>query len=411
MTDVILPLKLDREKKLPKDQSLTFKLRTDPADAASPIYEYTVPYVHGHEGARTAIQFKKDLTTVCTGMNITTVPNSRIMAQRILKGEAKAAFDRQFQIAHDLQWELLRVNARNASIANGDDQAAQDAAYAGVARPVARQACLDSAVMAVIKHMAPFRALQRVKRWLRRSSRKPADMSVSEYFTAIQRINNEEIPHLPPGRNDQQLSSDEEVLEIIHFGLPNSWKNEMARQGFDPLTTMNMASLLEFCQRLEDLPEFQPVERKPSSTDNKKKSSPKKSTGGDKYCLIHGKGSHDSNDCNTLKAQAKRLKDDRSSKSDGGSKNKSWSRKSEEDKKKSAKQLNAFIKKTVKAQLNVISDKKRKADSDTEEEEGFLAEAGEIDLSQFNYSDMDDLKIDSADEEEFHDADMDSTTE
>ena len=53
---------------------------------------------------------------------------------------------------------------------------------------------------------------------------------MNENFAAIRRINDEEIPFLPPQELNQNLG-EEEVVEIIYYGLPNSWKSEMARQG------------------------------------------------------------------------------------------------------------------------------------------------------------------------------------
>ena len=46
-------------------------------------------------------------------------------------------------------------------------------------------------------------------------------------------INNEEIPMLPPFKNNQSLAADE-VIEIYHHAIPNSWKREMKKQGFNP---------------------------------------------------------------------------------------------------------------------------------------------------------------------------------
>ena len=49
---------------------MVFKLRTTPADAASPMYEYTAAYISGDEGTRRALRFLKDVTAVFAGLNI-----------------------------------------------------------------------------------------------------------------------------------------------------------------------------------------------------------------------------------------------------------------------------------------------------------------------------------------------------
>ena len=47
------------------------------------------------------------------------------------------------------------------------------------------------------------------------------------------RINIEEIPVLLPFEDNQSLAPDE-VIEIFHHAIPNSWKREMKKQGFNP---------------------------------------------------------------------------------------------------------------------------------------------------------------------------------
>ena len=53
----------------------------------------------------------------------------------------------------------------------------------------------------IMHFMTPVHGLQRVKRYLRRYCRKPADISVREYWANFSRINNEEIPLMPPNFN------------------------------------------------------------------------------------------------------------------------------------------------------------------------------------------------------------------
>ena len=72
--------------------------------------------------------------------------------------------------------------------------------------------------------------------------------------------------------------------------------------------------------------------------------------------------------------------------------NKSWSRKSAEAKASSSKELNAFIKKAiargVAKELNSAERKRKAADSSDEE-----GEINMVDLSEFNYEDMEKLRI------------------
>jgi hypothetical protein len=93
---------------------------------------------------------------------------------------------------------------------------------------------LNTGLNFVVQELLPRQVLARAKRDLRRFSRKPAEMKVPSYYQAVGRINDEELPQLPPFGADQSLSNDE-VLDILLHGTLKSWQVEMDRQGFDPL--------------------------------------------------------------------------------------------------------------------------------------------------------------------------------
>ena len=52
-------------------------------------------------------------------------------------------------------------------------------------------------------------------------------MKIRTYYNHIIRINNEEIPALPPFQRGQALANDK-LLDIILYGTPRSWQKEMA---------------------------------------------------------------------------------------------------------------------------------------------------------------------------------------
>ena len=106
-----------------------------------------------------------------------------------------------------------------------------------------------------------------------------------------------------------------------------------------------------------------------------------------------------------LQSQAKPLKDERSPDRQGSSDkkpygNKTWSRKAEDNKQNSKKELNAIVKKAiakgVRKELNSIQTKRKSDDSSSDEEgEINMLENMDFSLKDFNYEDMDKLKIDS----------------
>ena len=225
--------------------------------------------------------------------------------------------------------------------------------------------------------------------------RKPVDMSVRKYYQVISRINNEELPHLPPFGNGQFLNSDE-VLDILLFGTPRSWQTKMDRQGFDPIEKGLLATV-DFMENLESTEEKTFQEVKPK---NKKKGSDKGS-GETKnsskktapyFCKVHGPNyTHDTVDCRAAK---------KSDSSKGKCPNKTWSRKADEVTSASKKELAALvattIKKEVKAgvkkQLASVS-KKRKSDNADSDEECALVQMLEKNLDGFNYQQMESLTL------------------
>ena len=122
--------------------------------------------------------------------------------------------------------------------------------------------------------------------------RKPSDVKVRQCYQHLTRVNNEEITGLPPAFDDTQKLSDEEMIDIILFGAPRAWQNEMDRQGFDPMekTPGEVIAFMENIKATEDCPD----DNKKSNTTNKKETKKPKKSGNSNsgktkyYCAEHG---------------------------------------------------------------------------------------------------------------------------
>ena len=248
----------------------------------------------------------------------------------------------------------------------------------------------------------PKKVVARVKRQLRRYTRKPADMTVRQYYQHLRRINEEEIPLIPPG-NGIPLTEDE-ILDILLASTPKAWEKEMDRQRFDPLEK-TMTDVIEFMEGVEMSEDF-------NNNPIPKKKDKGKSTSGNssliaksqKHCMLHVNCGHDTANCSKLQAEAKRLKSNNnnnySGKSHGSGKgkcsNKTWSRKADESKAMTTKEINSLIKAQVQKGVQqelMAMDKKRKAAKSSNEE----GEINMADLAEFNYEDMENLVIDDKD--------------
>jgi hypothetical protein len=185
----------------------------------------------------------------------------------------------------------------------------------------------------------------------------------------------------------------------------------MEKQDFDP-DTKTLIEVIQFCERMEEAEDFQPGRDAKKNHSNKKAKGEKKheksapSATGPKYCLLHGDNhTHVTDECHVLKKQAGALR--RRNDDDDDRKppyKKSWKRDADKGTNSSKKELAAFVRKQARKELNAFA-KKRKASSDEDDDDeeksvGSLNHfvAGEIDLSAFNYSEMDNLKIDSDDD-------------
>ena len=382
----LLSLVPDDELPITKENSVSFSISTNPGTAGAPEVKTMIRVLDGSEAIRPLLTWRAHVYRILTGLNIQNMANKHATVEMMMKGAPLAAYKtRKGFLAHG-----ARLIARQTAIdAAADPAAARTAAAAVDAQPEHDfyiDAHIDACIDYVIKEQVPKKALAKIKRSMRREMRKPADMRVRAYYQHIQRINLQELPHLPPFQPNQRLGEDE-IVDILLFGSPKSWIREMDRQGFDPLTVL-ATDVVDFLEQIETSEDFDPegtVAKKSNSSNNKKKSSG--GGGSSKFCILHGKGGHDTDNCRTMQSQAKKLKSGGSGGGySGGSKNKTWSRKASDDTNKSKKEFNSFVKKMVQKELNAISDKKRKASGEVHNVEKDPDVDG-LDLENFNLDD------------------------
>eukprot|EP00957_Ditylum_brightwellii_P174129 13257806-Ditylum_brightwellii.AAC.1 len=87
MKRAIIPFPRPTPRQLERGQFHTYKLRTIPADATSPLYELSVPFFDKGTPEEW-IKFRCGLAAVLKGQNITQGPASYAVAKMLLKGNA-----------------------------------------------------------------------------------------------------------------------------------------------------------------------------------------------------------------------------------------------------------------------------------------------------------------------------------
>jgi len=368
----LLPLVPESElETLDSSNSVRFELKTVPSAADSATYRKHIRILTGSESVRTIVTWYKDIGTVITGLHLQDdnagAKNRAALMRTVMSGTPKSLFETK------LTAEMTTARADEARRLGGIAEA--NLAGSGAAEFARANALplddsmtvdhLKNSLCHVLDNVIPSKALQRIKRSLRRRMRKPNDMNVRQYVQHLIRINNEELPFLPPFRTTNSLSPDE-MVDIFLFGTPKSWQIEMERQGFDPLMK-TQAEVAAFMEQIESAEAFDSVGNAGNKSQKNDKDSGKKKSkhtnsnkgSGGKYCAIHGKSGHSTEDCRTIQ----RLKD----KEDGGgkpaaSKNKSWNRPKDDDK----KDIADLVKKQVKRELNALTEAKSKKRAQSE---------------------------------------------
>ena len=188
----------------------------------------------------------------------------------------------------------------------------------------------------------------------------PHTMNTCEYIARLIEIDNY-IPQFLPvtvGGTALQKLPDEELVDLLEFGVPNSWQKAMILRDFDPLQNM-VQDCVQFCKRLEQVDSTEGTNQSSqNSQKNKNKSTGRtgkrsrdhdNSDSGKKHklCLLHGDNcGHSTDDCFALKAQPKRMK--QTYETQAPEKKKAYKQKQE---------LNAIVAEAVE---NTLNDKKRK---------------------------------------------------
>lgn len=383
-----LTIEIDDEEK-PKGKTVSHSLRVNPTDADSNTYKSSILVLDGTEDVRTIIKHPTEINRVLTGLNATEIGNKLRVARTLLTGNALTQFDATVQ-------QLAETRMQNRILEAVDDVAAQAVHDAGWdTADNYHDDDWEGYCRGMVDKLIPSRALAKVKRHLRRHCRKPADMSVRQYYQNLYRINTQEIPNLPPFGARQNFREDE-FIDIILYGTPGSWAREMERQGFDPMDH-TPEEVVAFMEQLESAESHEKtatkVETKKTDKPSAKSKDSKggKSNKGKKYCEIHGHCAHTTEEC---RSKNKRYKSDKSDSKSGDKDNKTWKRNASEGTTVSKKELAVLIKKAVKKEVSTKENKKRKSSDD---EEGFLVECLNKPLDGFNYRDMESLNIEDDD--------------
>jgi len=212
MITPVIPFDCLPKQELKKDDFLTFKLHTNPAQDTSPTYDLTVPFFNCGT-AEELFDLVKNINRGCQGQNVTDGPNKYAVMRCVLQGDALTAFNRG------------AVQRGNEMVAN-----------------------FKLAVQDLVSHVLPRRALAIQRRYMRWFLQKAPGITICNFMTHLVEIN-QLLNEFPPFGKNQALPEDE-LLDIAEFAIPAEWQRTMVLQGFDPMEH-SINEFIEFCEHLE----------------------------------------------------------------------------------------------------------------------------------------------------------------
>ncbi|MGL4349012.1 MAG: hypothetical protein ACRCT2_00250, partial [Plesiomonas shigelloides] len=298
-------------------KAVTLKVPSIPGDAAAPKLNVEIRPINGSETLRECLALFRDARKVKESCAFNDGEQHNTVLRNLLQGPALQAYDSALSKALAKEWKdkrtlALNVEARNRRLASSAAMSNDEILVIrnGVNKPDITEEMISAGVQAVIRYMAPTKALAKQHAWMRRHCRKPSDMTTKVFLNHLMRINDEELPYIPPKFNTSQKLTHDDIIDIVLHGIPRRWAREFERTGFDPME-QTLEALMEQCERMESL-DFMDGERTTKKTDTwDPKKNPKKSHNHKKHkashekrsgdCVIHGKGcGHSTDECKVV---------------------------------------------------------------------------------------------------------------
>jgi hypothetical protein len=212
---------------------------------------------------------------------------------------------------------ILRGESLTCLNAFIEEQSSTTNAQGVVANVALTNAGVLAGLDAVAETVFPFRALSNQKLWMRRGMKKPKELSFRKTAAAVGRLNNS-LPLFPSATAADKFS-DEEVVELLEWSIPQAWRTKFDLDGYIP-TGHNKARLIRECEILErNDPMQKNAKVLPKNKEKPSKKGTSKFKNGSKYttdkkagyyCTEHGSNpTHNTDSCYTLKNKSKKTDD------------------------------------------------------------------------------------------------------
>ena len=274
-----LPLKEEESRPVEKDDTVTYTLKIRANATGQNVQTYKRILRRFNEGSPEAfIKTLQGLREIWTQNLVNSANDREATVKTVLRGESLHQFESRLG---ELTTTTNDDGTNNIIPATSDH--------------------IDDALNEVGRNVFPHRALENQKQWMRRHLRKTVDMPFRTMASSVVRINSY-LPFLPDATENDKFS-DAELVELLEFSLPYTWRSKFDLEGYVPMHH-DRQELVRKCEALE---RSLPASGKTIPAKGKKAFSKHKpgNKNGTKYCSLHGKGNHDTANCITLKRRAK----------------------------------------------------------------------------------------------------------
>jgi len=188
---------------------MSFKLFTDPTNPESPKFAFTMCVLTGAESLREHLTWKENVDKIIAGLNLDTPSKKNTSITQLVTGSALTSYQKGIKDSIASLWEVEREAAAQAIRGNQVGHVARvEAARAAVPRPDLREQDIIAGLQSVIRDRSPYKVLEMQKRYMRRDMRRPPSMPIRTFVNHLLRINDNELPFLPPFGQNQALNED-----------------------------------------------------------------------------------------------------------------------------------------------------------------------------------------------------------
>ena len=363
--DVVAPvIPLDSgdlyEKERTKGESIVLELKTNPSAKDSTTYKFNAFILRDHMGIEEFIVWQLQLQKIIEKQPIKAASDKIAMAQQLIQGDRLVAFESALAAVRVLREEEATEKADKPDKKGKSDKKSESAkkkpaskstgteetpgeveiiapVEVGTKRairadPTWTNTDFVNLIHTLSNHIFPLRALRYQRRYMRQKVRKPKEMTARSFVARVTQMNGY-LKFFPPFKVGQVMTNDE-LLELLDSAVPNAWKKEFLRTGYDPVDH-DLATFIERCERIEYHEDISDTksnkQNKPNgpsanteqkagaksgakshakssgeAKSNKKKGPTKNS---DKYCTLHECHGHSTDECKVVQAQITKMRE------------------------------------------------------------------------------------------------------